>query len=103
MHEQHHEGTGVVLRLPTLDTKYVFAMVNIGWKIVAVLAVVFRMYFNEQTLLETTKKLETRMSALETEMNKQGREQGAQTAEMIARFNQLISDRSFYEQTANKR
>ena len=99
MAEQNNEHHGVMLRLPVIDAKYAFAMFNIGWKVVGVVFVAFRMYFNEQALLETTKTLETRMTVLETAMNTQIRQQGAQTAELIARFNQLISDRSFYEQT----
>lgn len=87
----------------SVDLGHVKTMFDLGWKLIAVLWFAFRLYSNEGALLKSSKELEARVSDMQTQMNKQDRDQVEIKGKIDSLQTQFNLQREFESATRTKR
>lgn len=87
----------------SIDARHFKTIFDVSWKVGTVLFFIFRLYFNEQALIESSKRLEIRMGQFETKLNEQNRQMIDTNAELRFIKEQISNEKSYAEQTRNKR
>jgi len=86
-----------------IDARHLKIVFDVSWKIGTVLFFIFRLYFNEQTLIESSKRLEVRLVQFETQLNAQNRQMTETAADLKFLKEQIFSEKSYAEQTRKQR